>query len=92
MDAVRTAQMLSPDGLAQLSRAVGLIARKSAETVSRPLQKDAMTATRQRATAAVLYALSSADTTAVDSRPCVLVRHAVTENVQALNHATTEPP
>jgi len=51
-----------------------------------------MTGTRQRATAAVLYALSSADTTAVDSRPCVLPRHAVTENVQALNHVTTEPP
>jgi len=51
-----------------------------------------MMGTRQRATAAVQYALSSADTTAVDSRPCVPSRHAVTENVQALNHVTTEPP
>ena len=68
------------------------LAWKSAETVSRPHQKDAMTGTRQRATAAVQYALSSADTTAVDSRPCVPPRHAVTENVQALNHVTTEPP
>ena len=50
MDAVRIAQMLRPDGLAQLSRAVGLIARKSAETASKPLQKDAMTGTRQLAT------------------------------------------
>ena len=92
MDAVRTAQMLSPAGLAQLSRAVGLIARKCAETVSRPLQKDAMTATWQLATAAVLCAQLSADTIALDSCLCVRLRHAVTENVQALNHATTEPP
>jgi ubiquinone biosynthesis protein UbiJ len=92
MDAVRIAQMLRPDGLAQLSRAVGLIAHKYAETVSRPLQKDAMTATRQRATAAAQYAQSSADTIALDSRLCVPLRHAVTENVQALNHATMEPP
>ena len=91
MDAVRIAQMLRPDGLARLSRAVGLIARKSAETVSRPLQKDAMTATWQRATAAVLCAQLSADTIALDSCLCVPLRHAVTENVQALNHATTEP-
>ena len=41
MAVVRLAQVLSPDGLAQLSCAVGLIARKSAETVSRPHQKDA---------------------------------------------------
>jgi len=34
MDAVRIARMLSPDGIAQLSLAEGLIARKSAETVS----------------------------------------------------------
>jgi ubiquinone biosynthesis protein UbiJ len=92
MDAVRIAQMLRPDGLAQLSRAVGLIAHKYAETVSRPLQKDAMTATRERATAAAQYAQSSADTIAMDSRLCVPLRHAVTENVQALNHATMEPP
>ena len=92
MDAVRIAQMLRPDGLAQLSLAVGLIAHKYAETVSRPLQKDAMTATRQRATAAAQYAQSSADTIAMDSRLCVPLRHAVTENVQALNHATMEPP
>jgi hypothetical protein len=92
MDAVRIAQMLRPDGLARLSRAVGLIARKSAETVSRPLQKDAMTATWQRATAAVLCAQLSADTIALDSCLCVRLRHAVTENVQALNHATMEPP
>ena len=84
--------MLRPDGIARLSRAVGLIARKSAETVSRPLQKDAMTATWQRATAAVLCAQLSADTIALDSCLCVPLRHAVTENVQALNHATTEPP
>ena len=68
MDAVRTAQMLSPAGLAQLSRAVGLIARRCVETVSRPFQKDAMTATRQRATAAAEGAQSSADTTALVSR------------------------
>ena len=92
MDAVRIAQMLRPDGLAQLSRAVGLIARKSAETVSRPLQKDAMMATRQRATAAAQGAQSSADTIALDGRLCVPLRHAVTENVQALNHATMETP
>ena len=92
MDAVRIAQMLRPDGLARLSRAVGLIARKCAETVSRPLQKDAMTATWQLATAAVLCAQLSADTIALDSCLRVGLRHAVTENVQALNHATTEPP
>ena len=92
MDAVRIAQMLRPDGLAQLSRVVGLIAHKYAETVSRPLQKDAMTATRQRATAAAQYAQSSADTLALDNRLCVPLRHAVTANVQALNHATMEPP
>jgi hypothetical protein len=91
MDAVRIAQMLSPDGLAQLSRAEGLIARRCVETASRPFQKDAMTATWQRATAAVLYALSSVDSTALDSLLCVPPRLAVTENVQALNHATTEP-
>jgi hypothetical protein len=68
MDAVRTAQMLSPAGLAQLSRVVGLIARRCVETVSRPFQKDAMTATRQRATAAAEGAQSSADTTALVSR------------------------
>ena len=92
MDAVRIAQMLRPDGLAQLSRVVGLIARKYVETASRPLQKGAMTATRQRATAAAQYAQSSADTIAMDSRLCVPLRHAVTENVQALNHATMEAP
>jgi ubiquinone biosynthesis protein UbiJ len=92
MDAVGIARMLRPDGLAQLSRVVGLIAHKYAETVSRPLQKDAMTATRQRATAAAQYAQSSVDTIAMDSRLCVPLRHAVTENVQALNHATMEAP
>jgi hypothetical protein len=92
MDAVRIAQMLRLDGFAQLSRAEGPIARKCAETVSWPVQKDVMTATRQRATVAVLYALSSADTIALESRLCVPPRHAVTENVQALNHVTTEPP
>ena len=91
MDAVGPANR-SSDGLAQLSRVVGLIARKCVETVSRPLQKDAMTATRQRATAAAQGAQSSADTIAMDSRLCVPLRHAVTENVQALNHATMEPP
>ena len=68
MDAVRIAQILSPDGIAQLSLAEGLIARKCVETVSRPLQKDVMTATRQRATAAAEGAQSSADTTALVSR------------------------
>ena len=91
MDAVRTAQMCSPDGLARLSRAVGLIARRCVETVSRPPQKGATTATRQRATAAAQGAQSSADTTALVSRLCVL-RHAVTEHAQALNHATMETP
>ena len=92
MDAVRLAQMLSPDGIAQLSRAEGLIARKSAETESRPVQKDAMMATRQRTTAAAQVATSSVDTTALVSRLCVPPRHAVTENVLSLNHVTTEPP
>ena len=92
MDAVRIAQMLSPDGLAQLSRAEGLIARKSAETVSKQFQKDVMTATWQRATGAAQGAQSSADTTALVSRLCVLLRHAVTEHALALSHATTEPP
>jgi hypothetical protein len=92
MDAVQNAQMLSLDGLAQLSRAAGLIARRCVETASRPFQKDAMTATRQRATAAVEGAQSSADTIALDSRLCVSQRHAVTEHAQALSHATTEPP
>ena len=92
MDAVRTAQMLSPDGLAGLSRAVGLTARRCVETASRPFQKDVTTETRQRATAAVEGAQSSADTTALVSRLCVLLRHAVTEHAQALSHATTEPP
>jgi hypothetical protein len=91
MDAVGTANR-SSDGIAQLSRAVGLLARKSAETVSRPLQKDAMTATRLRATAAAQHAQSSVDTIAMDSRLCVPLRHAVTEHAQALNHATMEPP
>jgi len=90
MDAVRIAQMLRPDGLVQLSRAEGLIARKSAETVSNQFQKDAMTGAQQRATAAVQYAQSSADTTALESHLCVL-RHAVTANAQALSHVTTEP-
>jgi hypothetical protein len=92
MDAVRTAQMLSPDGLARLSRAVGLIARRCVETVSRPFQKDAMTGTRQRATAAAEGAQWSADTIALESRLCVPPRHAVTDFAQALNHATTETP
>ena len=52
MDAVQTAQRLSPDGIALLFRVVGPVARESAETASKPLQKDAMTTTRQRATAA----------------------------------------
>jgi len=92
MDAVQGAQMLSPDGLAQLSRAVGLIACKSAETASKPLQKNAMTATRQRATAAAQGAQWSADTLALDSRLFVRLRHVVTESLQALNHATMETP
>jgi hypothetical protein len=89
MDAVRFAQMLSPDGLARLCRAVGLIARQCVETASRPNQKDAMMATRQGATAAAQGVQSSADTTALVSRLCVL-RHVVTEHAQALNHATME--
>jgi post-segregation antitoxin (ccd killing protein) len=90
MDAVQTAQMLSPDGLAQRSRAVGLNACKSAETASKPLQKNAMTATWQRATAAAQGAQWSADTLALDSRLCARLHHVVTETLQALNHATME--
>jgi hypothetical protein len=52
MDAVQIAQGLSPDGIALLFRAVVPFARESAETVSEQSQKNAMTATRQRATAA----------------------------------------
>jgi hypothetical protein len=51
-----------------------------------------MTATRHRATAAAQGVLSSVDTIALESRLCVPPRHAVTENVQTLNHVTTEPP
>ena len=61
MDAVRTAQMLSPAGLAQLSRAVGLIARRCVETVSRPFQKDATTATPTVEMDAVRIVLMSPD-------------------------------
>jgi hypothetical protein len=59
--------------------------------VSKPPQKDAMTATRQRVTAAAQGAQSSVDTIALESRLCVPLRHAVTENVEALNLATMEP-
>jgi hypothetical protein len=92
MDAVQIAQALSPDGVAQLCRAEVLIARKSAETVSEQRQKDATTATRQRATAAAQGAQWSADTTALDSRLCVPLRYVGTEALQALNHATMETP
>jgi hypothetical protein len=92
MDAVRIAQMLSPDGLAQLSCAEGLIARKSAETVSRPHQKDAMTATRQRATAAAQGAQSSADTTALMHSPTSAAQDAETPSSLATRHATTATP
>ena len=91
MDAVGPANR-SSDGIAQLSRVVGLIARKSAETVSRPLQKDAMTATRQRATAAAQGAQSSADTTAQLHSPTSAAQHAETPGAMATRHATTATP
>ncbi len=92
MDAVRIAQMLSPDGLVQLSRAAGLIARRCVETASRPFQKDAMTATRQRATAAAQGASSSADTTALLHSPTSAAQHAETPSALTTRHATTATP
>jgi len=52
MDAVQIAQRLRPDGIALLFRAVGPVARESAETVSELQEKDAMTAINLAATAA----------------------------------------
>jgi hypothetical protein len=87
--------LLSPDGGALIRLVLGQCAQRDAETVSKPLQKDAMTATRQRATAAAQSAQSSANTLALDSRLFVRAldqaRHVVVmENVQALNHATMQ--
>jgi hypothetical protein len=43
-------------------------------------------------TAAAQYTQSSADTISMDTLLSVPLRHAVTENVQTLNHTMTEPP
>jgi hypothetical protein len=88
MDAVLTAQRLRQDGVALLFRAVSLIARKSAETVSELPEKDAMTATRQRETAAGMCAQSSADTTAVLHNPTFATQLAETPSSLAARHAT----
>ena len=88
MDAVRSVNQRS-DGFAQPSRAVGLIARKPAETVSKPHQKDAMMETRQRATAAVEGAQWNADTTALHHNPTYAGQAAETRSSLATRHATT---
>jgi hypothetical protein len=92
MDAVLTAQRLRQDGVALLFRAVSLIARKSAETVSELPEKDAMTAIRQRVTAAVMCAQSSADTTALLHGPTSATQHAETPSSLATRHVTTATP
>jgi hypothetical protein len=92
MDAVQIARMLRPDGIAQLSRAAGPIARKCVETVSRPVQKDAMTATLQRATAAAQGAQSSAVTTALLHSPTSAAQDAETPGALDTRHATMATP
>ena len=91
MDAVRTANRRT-DGLAHLSRVAGLIARKSVEMASRPFQKDAMTGTRQRATAAAEDAQWSADTTALLHSPTFAAQDAETPGALDSRHATTATP
>jgi len=56
------------------------------------MQKDAMTATRQRATAAALNAQSSADTTALLHSPTFATQHAEIPSALATRHATTATP
>jgi hypothetical protein len=68
------------------------IARKSAGTVSRPVQKDAMTATLQRATAAAQGAQSSADTTALLHSPTSAAQDAETPGALDTRHATMATP
>ena len=94
-DAVQTATRLRLDGRALPWRVVGPVARKSAETESKPLQKHATMAIRLPAMAAAPCAQSSADTRALrNSRHCVSVHHVVTESLpagdQSWNHATME--
>ncbi len=57
----------------------GQVARKPAETESKPLQKHATMGIRLPAMAATQCAQSSADTLALDSRLCVPLRHVVTD-------------
>ena len=68
------------------------IAWKSAETVSRPLQKDVMMATGSRATAVAQGAQSSADTTALLHSPTSAAQHAETPGALAMRPATTATP
>ena len=68
------------------------IAWKSAETVSRPLQKDVMTATRQRATAAAEGAQWSVDTTALLHSPTSAAQDAETPGALDTRHATMATP
>ena len=71
-DAVQTATRLKLDGRVLHWRVVGPVARKSAETKSKPLQKHATMAIRPPAMAAAPCAQSSTDTRALDSRRCVM--------------------
>ena len=69
-----------------------LQAREAVMTHTRPSLREHGLSDQQWRVLRVLGAQLSADTIALDSCLCVPRRHAVTENVQALNHATTEPP